>query len=183
MKYDYFYIPNLYTPNECDLLREKIHSITNKDLPIKDVPGENTVKTSTVRFFKAGSLQEIDRVRSAIEDVNRNVFHFNCFNFSDDDVLYFNVYDESQQSQYSWHSDGVKDQNFDIKITALMNLSTEKYEGGEFGLFLNGERSIPEFDCPGSMLIFPSWVQHCVRPVIKGTRYSMTYFVSGPCFI
>lgn len=183
MKYDYFYVPDLYSKEECDLLRQKLSVITEQNIGIIDVPAENTVKTSEVHFFKAGHLEEVDRIRSAIIDVNHNVFRFNCFNFSDEDVLYFNVYDSKHQSQYSWHNDGVKDQHFDIKLTALLNLSTESYEGGEFNLFLNGNYPVPEFKNPGSMIIFPSWIQHCVTPVSKGVRYSMTYFVSGPCFV
>ncbi len=183
MKYDYFYVPDLYSIEECSALRQKLYTVTEENIGIIDVPGEKTIKTSEVRFLKAGHLEEIDRVRSAINDVNRNVFGFNCFNYSDNDVLYFNIYDSQYQSQYSWHNDGVKDQNFDIKLTALLNLSTESYEGGEFSLFLNGEYPVPEFKNVGSMIIFPSWVQHCVTPVSKGVRYSMTYFVSGPCFV
>jgi PKHD-type hydroxylase len=70
----------------------------------------------------------------------------------------------------------------DYKLTAIINVSNEKYEGGNFELFTNGPNHIKSLDHLGSVIIFPSYMQHRVTPVTKGTRKTVSIWFKGPLF-
>jgi predicted 2-oxoglutarate/Fe(II)-dependent dioxygenase YbiX len=66
-------------------------------------------------------------------------------------------------------------------------MSTENYNGGLF--FLSGMKKIDnnnfnkEFRQPGAAVIFTSYRQHKVSPVIRGTRRTISYWARGPAWI
>jgi PKHD-type hydroxylase len=41
---------------------------------------------------------------------------------------------------------------------------------------------VPELKEPGSLLVFPSYIQHRVTPVTKGERVTISRWLSGPNF-
>ena len=61
-----------------------------------------------------------------------------------------------------------------LSMTILLN---DNYQGGEFQFAsYNKEKckiSVPEFNKIGSIIVFPSYMEHRVAPVIKGVRYSL----------
>ena len=95
--------------------------------------------------------------------------------------LNYNIYNEGQE--YSWHIDAVPgDPVRDIKLTALLNLSEESYEGGELSLFRANEIECSEFNTPGSAIIFPSFINHKVNKITSGRRNTLAIWLSGPKF-
>ena len=70
----------------------------------------------------------------------------------------------------------------DIKLTALLNLSEENYEGGELLLFRGWEIICKEFNEPGTAIIFPSFTNHKVTKITKGSRNTLALWMSGPKF-
>jgi len=88
--------------------------------------------------------------------------------------LNYNVY--GIEGEYDWHIDAISEKAYDIKLTCLLNLSEEPYEGGEFHL-INSKEKI-KFDS-GMGLIFHSMIAHKVTPVTKGERTTLTYFGIG----
>ena len=68
-------------------------------------------------------------------------------------------------------------------MTVLLN---DNYEGGEFQFSICNqekcERYVPEFNKAGSIIVFPSDMEHRVAPVIKGVRYSLVVWFLGPPF-
>ena len=93
------------------------------------------------------------------------------------DALTYNVYDSKKQGEYDWHID----YNFcimsDIKLTCLLNLSEEPYEGGEFHM-INSKENI-KFTS-GMAVVFNSLIAHKVTPVTKGERITLTFWAHGP---
>ena len=74
------------------------------------------------------------------------------------------------------------------KISLTLNLSPEdSYEGGELKLDF-GPHSTERFhDClnaksQGSIIVFPSFIHHCVAPIVTGTRYSLVIWCLGKPF-
>lgn len=73
------------------------------------------------------------------------------------------------------------------KISMTINLCDETdYEGGDlkfdFGLHKTKKDRFhvcEEIRPRGSIIVFPSFVQHCVTPVTKGTRYSLVMWTLG----
>ena len=70
-----------------------------------------------------------------------------------------------------------------LSMTVLLN---SNYEGGEFQFAtLKDEKceiDTPEFNKIGSIVVFPSDIEHRVAPVTKGVRYSLVVWFLGPPF-
>jgi len=110
-------------------------------------------------------------------------FEFDTFvNFLNDNNFIINIYDEKNKGEYEMHTDGEDfDKNYTVKLTLLLNLSEKKYEGGKFSIFAHANlHEVKEFNEPGTLLMFPSYVPHKVSPVTKGQRISGTFFITGP---
>ena len=98
---------------------------------------------------------------------------------------------------YDWHSDSNEkpydkpdDPNSHGKIrklsTTVSLVDSSEYEGGDFEFdFRNRDNgsNIPhvceEIKSKGSMVVFPSFVWHRVKPVTAGTRYSLVVWNLG----
>lgn len=72
------------------------------------------------------------------------------------------------------------------KISMTVNLnSPDDYDGGnlmfDFGHHTNGDQfyECEEIREQGSIIVFPSFLDHCVTPVTKGTRYSLVLWTLG----
>ena len=70
-----------------------------------------------------------------------------------------------------------------LSMTVLLN---SNYEGGEFQFATYGAEKCtietPEFNKTGSIIVFPSDMEHRVAPVTKGIRYSLVVWFLGPPF-
>ena len=71
-----------------------------------------------------------------------------------------------------------------LSMTVLLN---SNYEGGEFQFATYGEEkceiNTPEFNKTGSIVVFPSDMEHRVASVTKGIRYSLVAWFVGPPFV
>ena len=110
------------------------------------------------------------------QHTNREVFGYDIYWDFHLESLNYNVYGIG--GEYGWHID-VNNENtpIDTKLTCLLNLSEESYEGGEF-CTINSNENI-EFTS-GMGLISNSVVAHKVTPVTKGERITLTYWALGP---
>lgn len=90
-------------------------------------------------------------------------------------------YDVGQH--YLWHVDNFPlagtDTDRKLTVVCLLNDPSE-FEGGELKIRLYNEYTAPLVK--GSMIAFPSILEHCVTPVLSGTRYSATMWLNGPRF-
>lgn len=176
---DYFLLKNFYSVDECQLLHNAI--LANKHDHLLDQPADGVIKTSDVVTCHYQHVRsEIEKLKNIALAINKEIFGFNLFELNSYDIINFNIYDSKNKSQYGWHSDGIRDLSYDIKLTVLVNLSDVEYEGGNFMFFINGDFVLEGFKDPGDVLIFPSWTQHQVTSVTKGTRKSATLFLAGP---
>jgi len=108
--------------------------------------------------------------------MNKRIFGYDIFWDFHLDTLNYNVYEVG--GEYGWHIDATDGNSpIDIKLTCLLNLSEERYEGGEF-CAINSSKNA-EFTS-GMALITNSLVAHKVTPVTKGERITLTYWAEGP---
>jgi len=49
-------------------------------------------------------------------------------------------------------------------------------------MFKTNQFSIPKFNKPGDMLMFKSYINHKVSPILSGERRTLTLFFHGPRF-
>ncbi len=110
------------------------------------------------------------------QETNRRVYGYDVYWDFHLDKFSYNVYEEGDE--YNWHIDmNYKSNPLDSKLTCLLNLSEEPYEGGQFKLTGTDEKI--KFDC-GDSIIFNSLIAHKVTPITKGERITLTYWAQGP---
>jgi PKHD-type hydroxylase len=85
------------------------------------------------------------------------------------------------EQHYAWHTDtfALSGKPTDRKIT-IVCLLNDDFEGGKFQV-----RLYNDYDAPlekGTIIAFPSILEHRVIPVTSGIRYSATMWFSGPRF-
>jgi len=105
---------------------------------------------------------------------NKEVFGYDIYWHFHLDELNYNVYGPS--GEYGWHVDADGRGGSDIKLTCLLNLSEEPYEGGDF--FIIGRNEPIKFTS-GEGLILNPLIAHKVTPVTKGERITLTYWAYG----
>ena len=181
-KFEYWWWPNVINEDQI----KEINSICKEFYnPITiDGPALDTVKTVNVKQIQWKYLKTLlSDVMDLWLQKNKEVFGYSLFPINDGDFLNVNIYDSLNQGEYDWHLDCVRDHVTDIKLTGILNISDELYEGGEFNLFCGKFMDLPEIREPGSLIILGHKVLHKVEPVTKGKRKTISYWFSGPKFI
>lgn len=123
------------------------------------------------------------KIIKSIKEVNSDNFDY-LLTFME--MLQFTEYNEKNKGMYTRHDDsGDKkhiDNSVDIrKLSFSVQLSNDNdYEGGELILYNNDKdfKKMPKKK--GSIIFFSSNIEHEVKPVTKGTRYSLVGWVNGP---
>jgi PKHD-type hydroxylase len=91
----------------------------------------------------------------------------------------------SDKGHYDWHQDVGEpySDNHQRKLSAVLMLSNpDDYKGGE--LLLRPVKEEIKFKLPkGSVIVFPSFIEHKVNVVTAGERYSAVMWVDGPAFV
>jgi PKHD-type hydroxylase len=173
------YCKNLFTPDECNAI---IQLANLKEKLIANIEGNGVVDKS-IRQNKVSWLNRHDnidwiyeKISYAVINMNQKYFNFDLTGIVED--LQFTEYSEIGD-KYEYHIDSGKD--FYIrKISVVVQLSDPKtYDGSELNIMY---KSIPDIAIKdqGSLIMFPSYMLHKVTPLLKGTRYSLVGWVSGP---
>jgi len=139
--------------------------------------------TTSTRIFPYNKLDINYRelIDEKIEFINSEIFGFEIYT-KQPSYAFVNWYNFKNKADYDLHLDMHNLGSLtDIKLTAILNLSTDSYEGGEFAMqFNNTPTIINEINESGTLLVFPSFFLHKVFPVTKGTRISMSLWMKGP---
>ena len=99
---------------------------------------------------------------------------------------------------YNFHRDGSQDHlskynNPDntfmhghVRKLSMSVMLNDNFDGGafEFASYAKEECTITPIEATaGSVIVFPSWMEHRVAPVTKGIRYSLVTWFVGPPFV
>ncbi len=162
----------------CDRVVSELSVIETKTATM-GVDGSETdvaMRKTQVRFADAGYWLEGIFERFAVE-ANKN-----CkweYHLTGAERVQFAEY--GPENHYGWHVDTftLSGNPIDRKITVICLLNDE-FDGGTFEIRLYSDYKVPLVK--GSMIAFPSILEHRVVPVIEGTRYSATMWFNGPRF-
>ena len=137
---------------------------------------QNVSKIGDFFIISCGPLMElIHPWLYECQMINKKHYGYDIYWHFHLETLNYNVY--GTNGEYDWHIDANKEDNpTDMKLTCLLNLSEESYEGGEFKLIGVNEKI--KFDS-GEGLIINSLMAHKVTPVTKGERITLTYWAHG----
>lgn len=164
---------NKYIENNYD-------SIEETENTAHDLEGKSKKQTKTLILRQGKILNLVQKVIPCIEYVNNIHFGYDIYRFNEYQNCFYNIYNADRSASYGWHIDASRSDVHDMKLTVLLNLSTEDYTGGVFSYFNGNEYQIPAFQKPGSVLMFKSYLNHQVSPVTKGKRKTLTLFTYGP---
>ena len=154
-------------------------------LESNDVEHKNPeIRTSTITLLDRYKHKGIsDLVYGLGIQANNDAYGFHI---DDIDYCQFNLYDEKDVGHYSWHIDfrGFNEAKKlkHRKISVVIQLSNpSEYEGGELQLKYSNYSQQQKSDIlkKGSVITFPSFVEHRVTPVTKGKRLSLIGWAVG----
>jgi len=155
--------------------------ISNNLTQNNDNPSNNAIKNSQVKFVRMLPIQSlILPFIDFIFSVNNHYYGFDLFQLTGSKILNYNTYNIGEK--YTWHIDADMNSPIkDIKLTCLLNLSEDTYQGGDLFLFRNKEIRVEKFD-PGSVVVFPSFIDHRVEEITAGKRNTLAIWIEGPKF-
>ena len=139
-------------------------SITNKDI-------RKTKVTFAPTYSPVGCIMS-----HHLLEINKHQWNYHISSIQE---IQIGHYDEG--GHYDWHIDTMPpdDNGIQRKLSAVMMLSDPNdYEGGELEL----KGVTPLKLTQGSIIVFPSPIEHRVLPVTKGNRYSAVAWALGPYF-
>ena len=175
----------LYSEDEVKTIVDVFESSQSKEIePENKKAFIHGNKKSRVSCVSWKNLKEyLRKYEKFLFDTNEHLFKYDLIPLDDSHYLNLNHYDLTNPS-YDWHMDGTNNvQNYDLKLTVLLNVSTQKYTGGNLELFNIGEKAnqiiVNKFK-PGYCLIFTSNHFHKVEPITKGVRKTLSYWAKGP---
>jgi len=186
------YWPGHFKPEECDKLIEiaKTLPIVDAKIGIEDEGSKQNqnVRRSRIRWlprFDSRFFQLFGSIELLFYEANRNAFGFDVSLFHE---IQFTEYAAKDKGTYGWHHDTtwVSNRLMRRKLSLTIQLTDPaEYEGGrfEFNSKVCGECPQPEKILPrGTVIIFPSFLEHRVTPVTKGVRNSLVSWMEGPYF-
>ena len=167
---------------------EIINNFDGKTKPGKTLSKNSNARKSDVFLWDIWKINLTDLQKVIIYRLKEIFIEENKKYKFDLDYSSINVqYTKYQEGDYySWHTDDdfestyKKHQNVrKLSITVALNIGT--YEGGNLQIVLNNQTEPREMCLDfGDILVFPSFTQHQITPIIKGIRLSLVSWVSGP---
>jgi PKHD-type hydroxylase len=90
----------------------------------------------------------------------------------------------AKNGHYDWHTDLSAPNNEGIQRKLSMSIQLNdpsKFKGGKLEFKTLPDKEQPKMQ-QGSIVVFPSFLEHRVTPVTSGNRYSAVTWASGPAF-
>ena len=150
------------------------------------------LKTAKVNHIPCSPMMKyLNPFISFIQGTNCRDFGYDLFFYLNIEMFNYNVYEGKTKDEYNWHTDGASAGSpTDIKLTCLLNLSEDTYEGGDLLIYpdyVDPEKEeynevVGKFRTPGTAIIFHPHRLHKVLPVTKGKRITLTYWPRGPAW-
>ena len=173
----YAYCEKVFTKEECNKI---IEIAKQKDLEKGTTRSNNSIRSSRVCWlYPNDNLQFAYRkITDVVLMLNKKFFQFDIFGLNEG--LQFTNY-KAPSGKYGKHVD--RGYEFIIRKLSLSIQLTDpsEYEGGELILY-EGDTGKEMKKEQGTLVLFPSWILHEVKPVTKGERNSLVAWVTGNQF-
>lgn len=118
------------------------------------------------------------RILSVIAELNARTYQFDITGI--DEALYHVTYEGKEKGHYNWHIDANDPSRPQRKMAITFQMSDPKdYKGGDLDINMTGTPVTAPKD-RGTLILFPAYHIHRVRPVTKGVRKALVTWIVGP---
>ncbi len=175
----YAFYNKAFTKEEC----EKIVNIAkDKGLIIGETHGEDIDKLRNNNVSWLNPTDNLEwfyrRLTDIIIELNEKYFRFDLYGINEG--LQFTNY-KAPSGKYGKHIDrGINTIIRKLSVSIQLTNSND-YEGGELCLYDDETGRVMD-KTQGTLILFPSYVMHEIKPVTKGERNSLVTWVTGPAF-
>lgn len=146
------------------LKKQELHSGTI----LEEKRVDTSIRDSKVVMFPFERFPKLAEYLSTVTSRYREELTPYVSGFNNPDIQY-TVYEDSAGHFYNWHKDGSIGSSMDYRKLSMTLVLENAEEGGIFEL-----AGVGPIHCePGDIILFPSWMEHRVTPVTKGTRRSL----------
>ena len=175
----------IFSPKQCQMVIDKGMSLKKEKAQVgmgqrPDGGYDPKKRITTISWIPFKEMTEMyKQIESEMLRANNNHFGFEGMQLSE--PAQFTHY--LTGGFYAWHMDNDvlgKHQPPVRKISMTLLLSDPTtFEGGELEFMSKGKTAKLK---QGQAIFFSSWLQHRVKPVIRGERYSLVMWFGGPSF-
>lgn len=176
---NWVYVEKAFSAEQCQEIIKLGESMIPHEAPIM-VGVDKSVRDSKISWINPSNETNhlFGLMADLVNRINSEFFNFDLSGFAEG--FQFTKY-EAPAGNYCLHIDKGYNQ-IRRKLSVVVQLSNpDEYEGGELELQIDKSPTQMKKQ-QGLVTIFPSYVLHGVKPVTKGTRYSLVAWVTGPAF-
>lgn len=152
-------------------------TIKNRDKSIVD----KTIRAANTHIINCNrsSAWLFERLDALVSQCNKKIYNFNLLGLTEE----LNIVRYDKSNHYIWHKDFSTGSLSRRKLSISIQLTDPlDYGGGELEFFLGNKDIFAAPKNQGTVIIFPSFQVHRVKPIVQGTRYSLVGWVNGPPF-
>ncbi len=173
----YSYWQGAFTKEEC---KKIIEIANNKGLIQGRTKDKSDTRKSKICWLYPSDDMEwvFNRVTDIVLDLNNRFFNFNIFGLNEG--FQFTNY-KAPSDKYEKHIDRSLDMIVRKLSISIQLTEPKEYEGGELYLYDDDKGTLLEKK-QGTLIMFPSYILHEVKPVTKGERSSLVTWVTGDQF-
>ena len=180
---NYYFFNNMFNDSECSSVKEYCNFLILNRAKIFTYEGLKEVKD--YRSSDISHIEYNDQTRFIYEKFGHATNSANkIWDFDISGMLeniQYTRYKGDEAGKYAAHIDLGKKVSH-RKISIILQLSDpSEYEGGDFLIWVGKDPIVLPKE-KGTVICFPSYILHEVKPITKGVRESLVCWVSGPPF-
>ena len=145
---------------------------------------DRSIRRSEVGWPKESELITILSVEAARE-INRKTWNFDLDDGMEAGEYQLTHYEAGSEGAYHTHVDMSFDGGVAAKrkLSFIVQLSSgADYHGGDLTLSHVDSPNVGAARKIGTLIVFPAFVPHSVGPLVRGERWSLVSWISGPRF-
>tara|TARA_R110000787_G_scaffold282860_1_gene395024 strand:+ start:1217 stop:1834 length:618 start_codon:yes stop_codon:yes gene_type:complete len=173
----YAFWTNAFSKEECQTI---INVAKDKGLLKGETRGKHDVRNSKVSWLypSDGIDWVFRRVTDITLNLNEKFFKFDLFGINEG--FQFTNY-QSPSGKYGKHIDRATNTPVRKLSISIQLTNPKEYQGGELYLYDDDKGTLMKKE-QGTLVLFPSYILHEVKPVTKGERNSLVSWVTGKQF-
>jgi PKHD-type hydroxylase len=188
MRGEWCYYKSFFPKEACEYIISEALKLPEQDGTVGTADGvqvDEAVRKSKIRFIDKSNATFTNTFSSLWTSAIEANEHWFGFHISRLQFIQFAEYKDIYKGEYKKHQDvfWINEEPHHRKLSCIVQLSEpDSYEGGDFELYglTQNHPDRTELKMQGTTLFFPSFTDHALHPVTKGTRYSLAAWFEGP---